>query len=83
MLTAKKEIEAAHKVSVTVHALDLSSTEAMEKLAKDAGEIDILINNAGDIPAGSLEIVDDEAWRKASTSKCSVTSPSPVPSTRR
>ncbi len=64
MLTAKKEIEAAHKVSVTVHALDLSSTEAMEKLAKDAGEIDILINNAGDIPAGSLEIVDDEAWRK-------------------
>jgi len=64
MLTAKKEIEAAHKVSVTVHALDLSSTEAMEKLARDAGEIDILINNAGDIPAGSLEIVDDEAWRK-------------------
>jgi NAD(P)-dependent dehydrogenase (short-subunit alcohol dehydrogenase family) len=64
MLAAKKEIEAAHKVSVTVHALDLSSTEAMEKLAKDAGDIDILINNAGDIPAGSLEIVDDEAWRK-------------------
>lgn len=64
MLAAKKEIEAAHKVSVTVHALDLSSTEAMEKLARDAGEIDILINNAGDIPAGSLEIVDDEAWRK-------------------
>lgn len=64
MLAAKKEIEATHKVSVTVHALDLSSTEAMERLAKDAGNIDILINNAGDIPAGSLEIVDDEAWRK-------------------
>lgn len=64
MHKAKQEIEAEHKVSVTVHALDLSSTEAMEKLAKDSGEIDILINNAGDIPAGSLEIVDDEAWRK-------------------
>lgn len=64
MLEAKKQIEAAHKVSVTVHALDLSSTAAMEKLAADAGEIDILVNNAGDIPAGSLEIVDDDAWRK-------------------
>lgn len=64
MLKAKQEIEAAHGVKVTVHALDLSSTAAMEKLAADAGEIDILVNNAGDIPAGSLEIVDDAAWRR-------------------
>lgn len=64
MDAAKAEIEAAHGVSVTVHALDLSSTAAMETLARDVGEIDVLINNAGDIPAGSLEIVDDAAWRK-------------------
>ena len=64
MAKAKTEIEAEYKVSVTVHALDLSSTEAMEKLAADCGDIDILINNAGDIPAGSLEIVDDASWRQ-------------------
>ena len=64
MLAAKADIEAAHKVKVTVHPLDLSSTKAMEKLAADVGDIDILINNAGDIPAGSLEIVDDVSWRK-------------------
>jgi len=64
MEVAKREIEAEHGVAVTVHALDLSSTEAMTKLADDAGDIDVLINNAGDIPAGSLEIVDDVAWRK-------------------
>jgi len=64
MLAAKADIEAAHKVNVTVYPLDLSSTEAMEKLAADVGHIDILINNAGDIPAGSLEIVDDVSWRK-------------------
>lgn len=64
MEAAKREIEAEHDVTVTVHALDLSSTEAMEKLAVDAGDIDVLVNNAGDIPAGSLEIVDDVAWRK-------------------
>lgn len=64
MQAAKRDIEAGHGVKVTVHALDLSSTEAMEKLADDAGDIDILVNNAGDIPAGSLDIVDDAAWRR-------------------
>ncbi len=47
-----------------IHALDLSSTEAMEQLAAAVGDIDILVNNAGDIPAGSLEILDDAAWRR-------------------
>lgn len=64
MLKAKQEIEAEHGVKVTVHALDLSSTEAMEQLAATVGDVDILVNNAGDIPAGSLEIVDDAAWRR-------------------
>lgn len=64
MNEAKREIEAAHNVTVTVHALDLSRTEAMEKLAEDVGYVDILVNNAGDVPAGSLEVVDDAAWRQ-------------------
>lgn len=64
MNAAKQDIEARHKVKVTVHALDLSKTEAMEKLARDVGAIDILVNNAGDVPAGSLEVVDDAAWRE-------------------
>ena len=64
MIEAKRALEATHGINVTVHALDLSSTEAMEKLAVEAGDIDILVNNAGDIPAGSIEIVDDEALRR-------------------
>ena len=52
-----------HGVTVTVHALDLGSTAAMERLAADAGDIDILINNAGDIPAGLLSDVSDQALR--------------------
>jgi len=63
MNAAKDELEAQYKVRVTVHALDLSRTEAMEKLAQDVGDIDVLVNNAGDVPAGSLEVVDDAAWR--------------------
>jgi NAD(P)-dependent dehydrogenase (short-subunit alcohol dehydrogenase family) len=61
LLQAKHTLEAQHGVKVTVHALDLSSTAA---LAAEVGDIDILINNAGDIPAGSLEILDDAAWRR-------------------
>lgn len=64
MQQAKQVLEARHGVKVTTHALDLSSTAAMEKLAAEVGDIDILINNAGDIPAGSLEILDDAAWRR-------------------
>jgi NAD(P)-dependent dehydrogenase (short-subunit alcohol dehydrogenase family) len=64
MREAKRTIEASHGVKVTVHELDLSTTAAMEQLAAAAGDIDILINNAGDIPAGSLEVLDDAAWRR-------------------
>jgi NAD(P)-dependent dehydrogenase (short-subunit alcohol dehydrogenase family) len=64
MAIAKEEIEAAHGVTVTVHAIDLSSSDTMEQLAANVGDIDILVNNAGDIPAGSLDIVDDAAWRR-------------------
>jgi NAD(P)-dependent dehydrogenase (short-subunit alcohol dehydrogenase family) len=64
MLETQRELEAAHGVRVQVHALDLSSTQAMEALQESAGDIDILVNNAGDIPAGSLEVVDDVAWRQ-------------------
>jgi NAD(P)-dependent dehydrogenase (short-subunit alcohol dehydrogenase family) len=64
MVRAKRDLEERHGIKVMVHALDLSSTEAMEKLAAAAGDVDILVNNAGDIPAGSLEILDDAAWRR-------------------
>ena len=64
MREAKRTIEASHGVKVWVHELDLSTTAAMEQLAAAVGDVDILINNAGDIPAGSLEVLDDAAWRR-------------------
>lgn len=64
MEEAKAALEAEYGVRVTVHALDLSSTAAMETLAAEAGAIDILVNNAGDIPAGSIEILEEADWRR-------------------
>jgi len=64
MAQLKEELDRDFDVTVTVHPADLSTTEAMEALDAAAGDYDILINNAGDIPAGSLEDVSDEALRK-------------------
>ena len=63
MEQAAAELTAAHGVRVRVHALDLSSTAAMERLAEAAADSDILVNNAGDIPAGRLTAVSDAALR--------------------
>jgi NAD(P)-dependent dehydrogenase (short-subunit alcohol dehydrogenase family) len=60
----RKEIEAKHKVRVDLHPGDLSSTENMVALAGSVGDIDILINNAGDIPAGTIEALTDADWRR-------------------
>ena len=52
------------EISVTVHEADLSSSKAMTELDVAAADYDILFNNAGDIPAGDIEEVSDEAIRK-------------------
>ncbi len=57
------ELMAAHGVKVTTHVFDLSKLENVKRLADVAGDCDILINNAGAIPRGSLDDVTPEAWR--------------------
>jgi NAD(P)-dependent dehydrogenase (short-subunit alcohol dehydrogenase family) len=61
---AAHDIVTRHKVKVTPHAMDLGSAESMVALAERAGDADILINNAGDIPAGPLDQLEDAAWRR-------------------
>lgn len=63
MRDLQQALIAEYGVSVSVYEKDLSSQAAMESLAAEVGAIDILINNAGDIPAGTLDLVDDQAWR--------------------
>jgi len=50
-------------VDVQTFALDLSQDAGRKKLIEACPEVDVLINNAGDIPAGPIEEVDDAAWR--------------------
>jgi NAD(P)-dependent dehydrogenase (short-subunit alcohol dehydrogenase family) len=58
------EITEAHATRCSIYPMDLSSDLAMQTLADAVGEVDVLFNNAGDIPHGSLEEVGDAAWRK-------------------
>jgi 3-oxoacyl-[acyl-carrier protein] reductase len=62
---ARHKITAAHRVKVTVHALDLSKLENARALVKACGPLDLLINNAGAIPHGTLTGLDDKTWREA------------------
>jgi len=56
-------IRKSSKVEVQAFALDLSQDAGRRKLVEACPEVDVLINNAGDIPAGAIEEVDDAAWR--------------------
>ncbi len=51
-------------VGVEIHPLDLTEIGACSKLVDAVGRVDILINNAGAIPAGDLTEVDEIAWRR-------------------
>lgn len=46
-------------------ACDLSTADGLASLVAQVGQVDILINNAGAIPGGSLADVDDARWRQS------------------
>ena len=56
-------IGAAHDCTVVSHALDLTDEAARDMLIRDTLGVDVLVNNAGAIPSGSMYAVDDAAWR--------------------
>ncbi len=62
---AKQKITDAYKVHVTCHACDLGADGAAEKLAREVGDVDFLVNNAGAIPQGTVVSLDEKTWRKA------------------
>src|SRR5690606_34956640 len=53
-----------HGVQVSVLPLDMTLPGAIERVAEFAGDVDVLVNNAGAIPGGDLWEVDAQAWRK-------------------
>jgi NAD(P)-dependent dehydrogenase (short-subunit alcohol dehydrogenase family) len=60
---AANAIRGQYHVKVSALAIDLAQRGSAGRLAAACGDVDILINNAGDIPSGSLETVEEDRWR--------------------
>ena len=60
-----KAIRDNHGVKVETLALDLSIEESRQTLINTWPDIDVLVNNAGAVPGGSIDDVDDAEWRAA------------------
>jgi NAD(P)-dependent dehydrogenase (short-subunit alcohol dehydrogenase family) len=54
-----------YRIQVGVYSVDLRKSADVDKLAEATKDADILINNAGDIPGGSIDKVDEATWRHA------------------
>lgn len=53
----------AKGAKVTYQAMDLTEAGAVESVLEAAGDVDVLVNNAGVIPSGNLWDIDEEKWR--------------------
>jgi NAD(P)-dependent dehydrogenase (short-subunit alcohol dehydrogenase family) len=61
---AADHIRSDFGVRVTLHPGDLATTPDVEALGAACGDVDILINNAGDIPTGTLAELTSDKWRR-------------------
>jgi NAD(P)-dependent dehydrogenase (short-subunit alcohol dehydrogenase family) len=62
---ARAKIAAQHNVAVRCFPLDLSDSRSVDTLATECPETNLLINNAGAIPRGTLDEMDEARWREA------------------
>ena len=62
---AAASVRARRQVKVVTISADLSREAEVLRVAAAAGQVDVLVNNAGAIPPGGLLAVDNETWRRA------------------
>jgi len=65
LANAVQAIEAACQTKPEIFEADLSQAGSAEKLYQQVGEIDVLVNNAGAIPGGTIHDIDEVRWRQA------------------
>ncbi|MVW71116.1 MULTISPECIES: SDR family oxidoreductase [unclassified Bordetella] len=61
--TLQRQISEQHAVAVTTTAIDMTTSGACERIVDEAGDIDVLVNNAGVIPSGTIFDLDAQKWR--------------------
>jgi hypothetical protein len=63
--TVRAKITGQHNVAVRCFPFDLSDSKSVDKLAAECPATDLLINNAGAIPRGTIDEIDEARWREA------------------
>ncbi|WP_149539543.1 short-chain dehydrogenase/reductase [Siccirubricoccus phaeus] len=58
-------IRARHNVNVAIHAADLADAGARQAMHAAFPQIDVLVNNAGAIPGGTVHDISLERWQQA------------------
>ncbi|MCH9675306.1 MAG: SDR family NAD(P)-dependent oxidoreductase [Gammaproteobacteria bacterium] len=62
---AQTRLSQKYGVNVDIHPVDLSDGDAARALIEGCKDVEILVNNAGAIPAGDIHDVSEERWREA------------------
>lgn len=62
---AALRLRATYGSTIDAICVDLGSPDGVQKIAEQLKESDVVVNNAGAIPGGGLESVDDPTWRAA------------------
>lgn len=57
------EVTSRYGVACDIHPRDLSQRDIRDQLARELSTVDILVNCAGAVPGGSLDVVSEDAWR--------------------
>ena len=60
----RDETTARHGVNVTLHVMDLGVSANIDELGQRTAGVDILINNAGEVPSGPIESLSEADWRR-------------------
>jgi NAD(P)-dependent dehydrogenase (short-subunit alcohol dehydrogenase family) len=58
-------LRSQHQIQARPIPADIRDRGQLSALAEAARDIDVLVNNAGDIPGGTLDAVDEDRWRHA------------------
>ncbi|QEY63060.1 SDR family oxidoreductase [Metapseudomonas lalkuanensis] len=64
LVALANSIHERFKVSVDILSIDMARAGAIAEVAQFGHDVDVLVNNAGSIPAGTLWDVDEERWRQ-------------------